>query len=402
MKKIIFILLLIGFSFDLSAQTDSNISPNGIQNLWQNTSVNGYGNAFYQRDMNEEFSTVNLERFAIFLRSKVSNKISLFSEIRMGDANIQGGLRGVSFSIEQAYLKFNLNPKNYLVAGLYLPRIGILNENHIPTTFLGNERNQVEKLILPVTWRQLGIGFYGELTNFPLTYSAGLVNGLNSEGFEHGTGIGDGRFDGLGTSANNLAVTASLGVKKTSWNVQVNGYYGGSVGLSPRQADSLRLNSGMFGAPVMVGEAHVQYHAKGFSATVLGTLVSIPEAADINRAYANNTPEQEYGAYAEVGYNVLESIQKMKSRSLKLFARYEILDVNAKIPSNGIDDGTLNQQHMVIGLNYAPSPNVAVKADVRIMNTGDENPQLVINPSPVAPPYQTQNTFFNLGIAFSF
>jgi hypothetical protein len=34
--------------------------------------------------------------------------------------------------MEQAYLKFNLNAKQYLVAGLFVPRTGLLNENHLP------------------------------------------------------------------------------------------------------------------------------------------------------------------------------------------------------------------------------------------------------------------------------
>ena len=158
----------------------------------------------------------------------------------------------------------------------------------------------------------------------------------------------------------------------------------------------------LFGTPVIIGEADVQYAAKGFSVRVLGSIVSIPDAADINLAYASNTPKSEYGAYAEVGYNIFSGIEKLQSQELTVFARYETLDMNASIPENGIIDGTLKQQHIIAGLNFLPLKNVVIKADVRFLHTGEQNPDLIINPNPVAPPYDQNNAFLNIGIGFSF
>jgi hypothetical protein len=404
MKKLFIIFILVTTVHSLFAQSTGTAEDSLHRNLSKvlsNTSIGGYGNAFYQRDFNLESSTVNLERFVLFVGHKFSNRISLFTEIEIEDAKISGDEDGGEVALEQAYLKFNFNPNNYLVAGLFLPRIGILNENHLPTNFYGNERNRVETYILPTTWRELGVGFYGTLNNFPLSYGLGLLNGLNSAAFEHGSGIREGRFEGRNATANNLAFTAFLQLNKNNFKAQVSGYYGGSVGLAPAEADSLKLTSGIFGTPVIIGEADVQYIAKGFSATILATAISIPDAADINRAYANNTPENEYGGYAEVAYNIFETM-KNKQQELSIFVRYEMLNMNAAIPSNGIIDETLNQQHVVVGINYSPIRNVVVKADVRVMHTGEENPDLIINPNPAAPPYQQQNTFLNLGIGFSF
>ena len=123
---------------------------------------------------------------------------------------------------------------------------------------------------------------------------------------------------------------------------------------------------------------------------------------EINRAYASNTPQGEYGFYAEVGYDIFHSVKKLQSQQFIAFVRYEKLDMNASIPSNGITDVTLNQQHIVAGINYLPIKNISLKADVRLVHTGEANPDLVINPSPVAPPYEVNNTFFNLGLGFSF
>ena len=366
------------------------------------TTIGGYGNAFYQRNNNLGTSKLDLERFVLFTGHKFNDKISVFSELEVEDAKVTGGESGGEVSIEQAYLKFNLNANQYIVAGLFLPRIGILNENHLPNTFNGNERNYVETFILPSTWRELGVGLYGNLNNLPLNYSVGLVNGVSSGMFDHGTGIRDGRFEGRNASGNNLAVTASLQYYQGDFKAQVAGYYGGTVGVSKRKADSLGLSSGIFGTPVAIGEGDIQYARGGFSMRALGAIVSIPDADKINSAYANNTPKMEYGAYLELAYDLLYNQRKAHEQQFIVFVRDEKFNINASIPSNGITDGTLDQNHVVAGFTYLPIRNVAIKADVRIIHTGAQNPDLIVNPNPVALPYQVNNNLVNLGLAFSF
>jgi hypothetical protein len=405
-KRLLTVIVALLFILPLHAQPSGTNAEDNLHkdstSFLSKTSIGGYGNAFYQRNFNLETSTVNLERFVLFVGHKFNRKISFFSELEVEDAKVEGGEEGGEVALEQAYAKFSFNQNHYLVAGLFIPRLGILNENHLPNTFNGNERTQVETFILPSTWRELGVSFYGSMNSLPINYSIGIMNGLNSAGFEHGSGIREGRFEGRNASANNLAITGSLQFNRNNFLAQLSGYYGGSVGLAPRKADSLQLNSGFFGSPVIIGEADVQYEGNGFTAKILGTLVSIPDAADINRAYANNTPQLMYGAYAEVAYNIFNALTKSKSQELFVFARYETLDMNATIPSNGITDGTLNQSHIVAGLSYLPIKNVIVKADVRLLHTGEQNPDLIINPSPVAVPYDQNNTFLNLGFGFSF
>ncbi|SFS92384.1 hypothetical protein SAMN04487890_106169 [Mucilaginibacter polytrichastri] len=367
------------------------------------TTIGGYGNAFYQRNSNLGTARADLERGVLFFGHKFNSQISFFSELEIEDAKVAGGQNGGEVSFEQAYLKFNLNANQYIVAGLFIPRIGILNENHLPNTFNGNERNYVETFIIPATWRELGVSLYGSLNRLPINYTIGIMNGLSSAAFTHGTGLIDGRFEGRNASANNLAVTASLQYYAGNFKAQLSGYYGGTIGASKRKADSLGLSSGLFAVPVALGEADVQYAHNGFSAKVLGTIVSIKDAASINRAYANNTPETEYGAYAELGYDLLyKLIRHSHPQQLILFVRDEKLDMNSKIPSNGITDGTLDQNYVVTGLTYLPIRNIALKADVRIVHTGAQNPNLIINPNPATVPYQQENNLINLGMAFSF
>ncbi len=367
------------------------------------TVVSGYGSAFYQRDFDQKFSTVTLERAVLFVGHQFSSKISFFSELEIENAKVEGGAEnGAEIAMEQAYLKFSLTPHQYIVAGLFVPRIGILNENHLPVNFNGVERPLVETFIIPATWRELGVGFYGSANRLPINYTVALLNGLNSANFEHGDGIRSGRAEGNLANANNIAVTASLQYSPGEFKFQVSGYMSGTVALSPRGADSLGLNSGAFGTPVYLGEADVQYNHNGFSAKALGTYISYPEADKINVAYAKNIASGMYGAYAEIAYNWLYA--KSKSQQFITFVRGEAFDMNASTPAapKAIYDGTEKQTHIIAGIGYLPLPNVVIKTDVRLMHTGPQNPDLVINPPPNALPYRQSNQFFNIGIGYSF
>ncbi|CAN5143093.1 hypothetical protein BH11BAC6_BH11BAC6_10120 [soil metagenome] len=366
------------------------------------TIISGYGSAFYQRDFNQQLSTATLERAVLFVGHQFNQKISVFTELEVENAKVAGGEGGGEISMEQAFLKFNLNAKQYLVAGLFVPRIGMLNENHLPVNFNGVERPLVEELIIPATWRELGIGFYGSANRLPLNYSIAIINGLNSEGFEHGSGIREGRAEGRNATANNLALTASVQYSVSNFKFQVSGYMGGTVGLAKRSADSLGLNSGAFGTPLYLGEADMQYANNGFSAKLLGAYIAYPDAAKINAAYSKNLATGMYGAYAEIGFDWL--YKKQQKAQFITFVRAEMLDMNATIPAppKAVYDGTEKQRHIIAGISYLPIPNVVIKADVRLLHTGEQNPSLVINPPPNALPYHQNNQFLNVGIGYSF
>lgn len=370
--------------------------------IQQKTVISGYGSALYQRDFNAGLSRASLERVVLFVGHQFNSKIVFFSEMELENALVAGGEEKGEIAMEQAFLKFNLSPRKYIVAGLFIPRIGILNENHLPVNFNGVERPLVEQLIIPATWREIGVGFYGRSRLFPVNYSVAVMNGLNSETFEHGNGIRGGRAEGSNATANNLAVTASVQYNWNDFKFQVSGYAGGTVGLSKRGADSLNLTSGAFGTPLYLTEANVQYNHGPISAKAIIADINYPGADKINTAYAKNIAKNMYGGYVEAGYDWLYN--KQRGGSFISFVRYEMLDMNASIPTppKAIYDGTLKQQHLIAGFSYLPIPNVVIKADVRLAHTGPENPSLIINPSPARLPYQQSNTILNLGIGYSF
>ena len=373
------------------------------------TVISGYGSALYQRDFHTKYSRASLERVVLFVGHQFNSKISFFSELELENAVVASGASDEAavagkgdISMEQAFLKFNLNPRMYLVAGLFIPRIGILNENHLPVNFNGVERPLVEQLVIPATWRELGVAFYGSANNLPLNYSVAIMNGLNSANVQNGESIRSLRSLGSNAPANNLAVTASVQYNVSDFKFQVSGYAGGTVGLSPRGADSLSLTGGAFGTPLYLGEANVQYARNGVSAKALGAYIWYPDAYTISATYGKNIARGMYGAYLELGYDWL--YQQNKGAQFITFVRAEKIDLNSNlVPAQKSKyDGTENQAHIIAGISYLPIPNVVVKADVRVTHTGEQNSSLVINPPPNALPYAQNNQLLNIGIGYSF
>jgi hypothetical protein len=87
------------------------------------------------------------------------------------------------FEVEQFYVDHQLAPWASIKAGLFLMPFGLLNEHHEPTHYYGVQRNFVETLIIPSTWREGGFGLHGN-TEIGLNWDAGVTTGLNLGGWE--------------------------------------------------------------------------------------------------------------------------------------------------------------------------------------------------------------------------
>lgn len=380
----------------------------GLIRSQQATVISGYGEARYNIDTKRKSAEASLKRIVLFLGHKFNNNISLFTEMELEDALVTStgendgtGGKG-DISMEQAFLKFNLNPSTYIVAGLFIPRIGYINENHLPSTFNGVDRPFLEEQVIPATWREVGVGLYGQVRNISgLNYSVAVTNGLNSRNFSSASGLSGGKQAGQAVNGLNLGLSGSLLYYINNFRIQASGYLGGSTAEEKRVADSLMLNSGTFGNPVSLGEMNVQYSHNGIGIRVIGTFAHIENADAINRAYANNSPETMYGAYGELGYDLLFK-KYHAAKSLILFGRYEFIDLGATVPINGIDNPANRKQYFIGGLTYKPIRGIAIKADYVRRITGEFNPALIVTPFPQQVPYFKNNGFVNTGIAYNF
>ncbi len=405
MSRFILTLLLISLALVSFGQvlTHEDSLTAGLIRSNNVTVISGYGQAKVEYDFRTKTANANLTRNVLFVGHKFSDKIYFFSEMELENAKVTNGNPAGEISMEQLFLKFNLNRDIYLQAGLFIPRIGIVNENHLPTTFNGNDRPYVETFLIPSTWREIGVGLYGNLRSIPgLNYSFAVVNGLNSSTFVNGSGIREGRQEGSNATASNLAVTGAILYYLKDWRLQASAYYGGSAGLIKRVADSLQLKSGPFGTPIALFEANAQYHKNGVSFRILGTMVNIPDAFEINRAYANNTPRAMAGAYAELGYDLYHILRPGSHKNFTVFARQEFMDLNYRTPSNGIKNGVNKKNYTVVGFTFKPISGVVVKADYVLRKTDKRNEDLIVTPYPQQLPYYTSNGFLNIGIGYSF
>ncbi|HEY3876325.1 MAG TPA: hypothetical protein VGM92_12690 [Candidatus Kapabacteria bacterium] len=395
-------LTLVTAIGSVHAQTAGDTAhTTALENFIAQTQIGGYGEARYHYDLRFDTAQADLQRATLFFSHTFSPSILFYSELEIEDGKVEGGTGGGEVSYEQMYLRFRVSGENYLMAGLMTPRIGIMNENHLPTTFNGTDRPFVETMIIPSTWRDIGIEMQGPIDAVPgMNYSAGIFNGLSSANFHYGEGVNGGSFEGKLAQASELAITGALQYYTGTTRLQASAYYGGTVGLDTRQADSLQLDSGPFGTPVFLTEADVMSTFGAFSFRALGTFVSIADAQSIDRAYANNTPQAMEGAYAEIGYDVLHNCPSKES--LTIFTRAEYLDLNAELPANGVYNGELLQRYLVAGLTWKPLENVSVKGDYVYRFTGSLNPALQINPIPQQVIYYQANGFWDIGMAYSF
>lgn len=410
MYKFVFLALLV---LCCSRQVQSQVLTSedslsaGLVASNQRTLFSGYGEARASFDVKQKNAEVNLERVVLFVGHKFNKNISLFTEMELEDAlvagRVEGGQGGGEIAMEQAFLKFDINPSQYVVAGLFIPRIGIINENHLPTTFNGVERPFVEQFVIPSTWRGVGIGYYGRTQRIPgLNYSLSLTNGLNSAGFQHGSGIRDGLQLGSKAQGLGLMVSGSLLYYVQDFRLQYSSTIAGTTALEKRIADSLELPSGAFANPIYLNEANIQYRSNGIEIKVLASMLNIPSASSINRAFANNTPSRMLGTYAEIAYDVLHDESSPHQRNLLLFARAEYLDLNQQIAENGIHNDAQRKTFFIGGITYKPVKGVSIKADYTHRMTGEQNPALMVTPFPQAVPYFTRKSFINLGIAYNF
>ena len=84
-------------------------------------------------------------------------------------------------SVEFAYVDYLLNDALTIRGGMVLVPLGLVNDFHEPTVFLGARRPQTERRIIPTTWRKNGVGVLGSAG--PIAYRAYLLNGLDATGF---------------------------------------------------------------------------------------------------------------------------------------------------------------------------------------------------------------------------
>src|SRR5438552_2751432 len=164
-------------------------------------SFGGYGEFRYENPRHG-IASADVVRAVLYTGYKFNDKMLFNSELEVEHATTE---LGGSVSVEFAYLDFLLKSQANARAGLVLIPMGLINEQHEPTAYLGARRPEVEDRILPTTWTELGTGVFGDAGS--VTYRGYVVTGLNSTRFSAEDAVHEGKQAGSEAAAKDLAVT---------------------------------------------------------------------------------------------------------------------------------------------------------------------------------------------------
>ncbi|WP_239993145.1 hypothetical protein [Candidatus Methylomirabilis limnetica] len=331
-------------------------------------SIGGYGEAnanFFVGDNegpDKKRDVGDLARFITYIGYKFSDRIILNSEIEYEHATTSTtkSASSGSVSVEFLTLDFLLTERANIRAGLLLMPMGFINEMHEPTTYFGNLRPEVERRILPSTWRELGVGLHG--TILPgLTYRTYVTNSLNAKGFSK-SDIRSSRQNGNRALFEDFAWTTRL-----DYTPMPGLLLGGSVFWGDTGQDQLFAGKEI-AANLRLYEFHGQYQYRGLQLRALFAQGHISDADVLSTELKTPISRRIVGGYAEASYDILPLFFPGTDMSLSPFFRFERLNTQADVPSGFTPDRLQNTTVINTGLSFKPIPNVVLKLDYRNMD----------------------------------
>jgi hypothetical protein len=337
-----------------------------IYGVTRGVSIGGYGEAIYQNfdkktddgEPSGETDSIDLARAVFYFGYKFDDHFLFNSEIEYEHATTgEGDEEKGEVSVEFAYLDYLIRREVNLRAGLVLLPVGFVNELHEPPVFLGARRPDVEDRILPSTWRELGLGVFGDAG--PFAYRAYLVNGLDAAGIEAEEPLHEARQGGSNASAEDFAVTGRLDF------VGVPGLLVGASGYSGNSAQGREVEGDTFDGRVTLWDAHAEWRWRGIQARALTARGTIGDAREINAlnglSGTESVPRKFTGSYVEGGYDVL--FPRGGRASLVPFARWERYDTQDGVPSGFAADPANDVRLLTLGIQFRPISQVVVKLD---------------------------------------
>jgi hypothetical protein len=318
-------------------------------------SIGGYGEITYQNMVaGATGDQTDLLRAVLYAGYRFNEKIVFNSEIEFEHA-------GHEVSVEFAYLDFLLRDAFRVRVGNVLVPLGFINEMHEPAFFNGVFRPDVERLIIPTTWSENGLGVHGQAGGF--RYKAYALTGLDltretgDEPIEAGTWVRSARSGGAESRAATFAGVVSLEYAAGPAAV--------GAGLYRGRADQRRIPG--VRADVTLAETHAQVTWRGATARAIAVAGALGDAAGVNAALGLPTDaglgSRVWGGYGELAYDLLSALAPGSESSVSPFVRYERYDLNAKVPAGYTRDAAVDRSVVTAGLTYKPIPTVVAKAD---------------------------------------
>lgn len=354
-----------------------------IYGIARGLSIGGYTEGYYRaivddkRESGDE-NRADLLRAVLYAGYKFTDRIIYNMEIEFehattGSTETSGG---GSVSVEFAALDFLLADWANARAGLLLVPMGFINEVHEPPFYYGVNRPEVERQIIPSTWRENGVGLFGAIGE-QLDYKLYVVNGFNAEGFRP-SGFRDARQKGNRVLAEHLAFVGRL-----DWSPIPQLLLGGSVYVGnsgqDQDFDVMGNEVGLPDALTTIWETHVQVEHRGLHLRGLFTMAHVDDARDLTTTLqaidqldtGEAIAERMLGYYGEIAYDVLSWIAPDSEMSLEPFVRYEHLDTQNEMPSGFSGNERFDQDIYTVGVSFKPIRNVVLKVDYRNRRSDD-------------------------------
>ena len=404
MRKIVLATLLFLMVPAIYGQGDRGISKDSLSPALMNSAekllategrllIGGYGEVHFNQQIGKEMQyngILDVHRLVLLFGYRFSKRWQFISEIEFEHVK--------EVFVEQAFLQYKATSFLNIRGGLMLIPMGIINEYHEPTAFLGVERPLVDKYLVPTTWREIGVGVTGTVFPASLRYQFFVMNGLNSfDGKKtlSGTGLRKGRQKGAIASMSSLNFAGRIsyfGVR--GLNVGLSAYFGktGSSlfeGLDKANVfETVRADSSIVG--VMMWGGDVRYSLKGFQWRGQFYYTRLSNTLQYNYFNVGNGLPGDLGKsmegfYVEMGYNIFRLSKTIKS-VLMPFVRYSILDTQRTV-AQGIDKNpAFHIRVITVGFSWKPVKGVVLKSDVQFFKTASDD----------------NSTLFNAGIGFMF
>ncbi|MEZ4875844.1 MAG: hypothetical protein R2793_10450 [Flavobacteriaceae bacterium] len=374
MKNLLYVSLLFsGTLFSQTVQDSITFNPqkqlNAAQrilsgNYGQAVTVGAYGEMIYNQPEGDN-GTLDVHRLVLLFGYNFNEKTQFVTEIEVEHVE--------EVYVEQAFVNYSISNQVSVRGGLLLVPMGIINEFHEPTTFNGVDRPAVDNVIVPTTWRELGIGVTGRFPEASLGYQFYVFNGFQSV-----TANGD-EIVGFLNGSNGLRGGRQKGIKSTidspTFSAKLD-YYGlpglrlglsGYVGKTQAPDDLEKLDGSNIGISMIGVDARYAYQKFTARGQFIYTVLSNTQA--YNTLTNNDLGSALMGFYAEAGYNVLPVTAKQK---LFAFTRYENYNTHADTAGSLQANSAYHRTDVTAGLSYHIAPGVVVKGDYQIRDNNSK------------------------------
>jgi hypothetical protein len=291
----------------------------------------GYGEMYYSNPTRDgSKAQADLARAVFGLGYSFDERTEFNSEYEVEHAVTSASDVG-EFEVEQFYVDRRLSEAVSARGGLILMPFGLLNEHHEPTAFYGVQRNFVETLIIPSTWREGGFNLHGD-TTAGFGWNLGLTTGFDLSKWDFAPAVPP-YTTALGLANSHVAPLPATHQELALANAHhLSPYAALSYYGIPALLLGGAISSGESPAPgdprVTLWEGHTRWTPAKFELSALYARGSISNTGPLNAAHPtspNPLPSSFYGYFLQGAYRLWEQ----GDYRLTPFVRWERYDLGA-------------------------------------------------------------------------